>query len=89
MRNRTSLLLATSTLLLSAATLAGGISFQELDINADGLIDQGESAKSPVLAPLFSQADNNADGSLDQNEFSVLVNSTQSPGQDASTEEAE
>ena len=59
-------------------------------MNSDGMIDQGEAAKSPVLAPLFADADSNTDGNLDQNEFSVLVQSQgSSPSQESTIEEAE
>ncbi|MBL1292770.1 MAG: hypothetical protein COB61_002755 [Thiotrichales bacterium] len=88
MKNRISTLLGASCLLFSATTLAAGVSFSELDVNTDGTIDQGEAAKSAVLAPLFSGADSNADGRLDQGEFSALVEASQGSPQDF-TEEAE
>jgi len=90
MKNGIYSMIATTGLLFSAATLAAGVSFTELDANADGVIDQGEASASPVLAPLFSNADSNTDGSLDQNEFSSLVQSSQeAPQGGAASEEAE
>ncbi|MBL4851077.1 MAG: EF-hand domain-containing protein [Gammaproteobacteria bacterium] len=89
MQNRISTLLGASCLLFSAAALSAGVSFSELDVNADGAIDQGEAAKSAVLAPLFSGADSNSDGRLDQDEFSTLANSSQDSPQESNTEEAE
>ncbi len=67
------LTLATIGLFFSAAALAGGLSFMELDANGDGVISKDEAAGSATLAPLFTEADRNADGNLDKDEFAALV----------------
>ena len=71
--NMKKLTLATTGLLFSAAALAGGLSFSELDANSDGNISMDEASGSATLAPLFTDADSNADGNLDKDEFSALV----------------
>jgi len=67
------LTLAAAGLFFSAAAMAGGLSFTELDANGDGVISKDEAASSATLAPLFADADRNADGKLDKDEFAALV----------------
>ncbi len=67
------LTLAAIGLFFSAAAMAGGLSFTELDANGDGTISKDEAASSATLAPLFADADRNADGKLDKDEFAALV----------------
>ncbi len=71
------LTLAAIGLFFSAAAVAGGLSFTELDANGDGVISKDEAAGSATLAPLFSDADRNADGKLDKDEFAALVKPTE------------
>ncbi len=78
------LALATVGLFFSAAALAGGVSFSDLDANGDGTISKDEAAGSSTLAPLFTDADRNADGGLDKDEFAALVQ----PSEEAAPEEA-
>ncbi len=66
-------------LFFSAAALAGGLSFTELDANGDGAISKAEAAGSATLAPLFADADSNADGQLDKDEFAALVQPAEAP----------
>ncbi len=73
------LTLATTGLFFSAAALAGGLSFTELDSNGDGAISKAEAAGSATLAPLFADADKNGDGQLDKDEFAALVQPTEEP----------
>ncbi|HFC53108.1 MAG TPA: EF-hand domain-containing protein [Gammaproteobacteria bacterium] len=69
--------LATLGLFFSAAALAGGLSFTELDTDGDGAISKAEAAGSATLAPLFADADSNGDGKLDKDEFAALVQPTE------------
>ncbi len=67
------LTLITTGLFFSAAAMAGGLSFTELDANGDGVISKDEAASSATLSPLFTDADRNGDGNLDKDEFAALV----------------
>ncbi len=55
-------------------------SWNEVDINQDGVLNQAEAAAVPALAEVFVEADANADGSLTPEEYQAFVAMVQTGG---------
>jgi sporulation protein YlmC with PRC-barrel domain len=58
------------------------VSFQQLDVNNDGVISQEEAQQDQQLSNNWEQADQNADNQIDRAEFSAFEQQMGAPGQE-------
>jgi Ca2+-binding EF-hand superfamily protein len=61
----------TITLLTAASTLASAASFEELDVDKDGLISLEEAKADKTISALFAELDSNKDGYLSKIEVAT------------------
>ena len=57
----------------TGVAFAQGVAFEELDTDADGMINKEEAAVHEQLSAAFDAADTDQDGNLSQDEFSAIV----------------
>jgi hypothetical protein len=57
--------------LAGAAPAADAPSFEQLDVNKDGVLSRSEAAKLPSMD--FSAADKNRDGALSRSEYEAAI----------------
>ena len=57
----------------SAAPVVAQPTFEQLDRNGDGYVDQQEAAALPGLLAIFNDADRRADGRLDKVEYAKAL----------------
>lgn len=67
------------------ATAPQATSWNDVDVDGDGVISAGEAAATPVLADVFTEADANADGQLTGEEYRAFVAAGQAAAAAGST----
>lgn len=76
MRVKNRLFAILATLLFSTAAMAAGsssgVSFDQLDVNKDGLLTAVEGSEDDGLSSMWTEADQDKNGAIDRAEFSAF-----------------